>query len=593
MLGLRRWAVAVAISSMVPVAAQDFGQWAVELGQRGFVSGAPFDVSGVDSVNAVNGNVTLNVPLAALPAGHAGLGLDVSLVYGSSMYDAASRWVGDGPPNYFHGYTQLSTGQVTPAPWLYGYQYGLYIEMRDPQPVLFGGVPTKVPGCVYNPPGAVDVPDSSESAVYPQRLLALFPDGSSHVLVQTNAGQFSLDSGWSAVNWNGAPIGCFSGNGGTTMPYPLDYVTQDGTFVRVTITGQGPGNVPAWTMQFPDGRKVIGVGTDTQQIFDRNGNVINISKTSPSCYTPLHDGSDPDDVVITLTDSFGRCVQIEEGKGGDGHSETDWITQAGPDSTTLVTAVQRTPEPIDFVYSMESTVSCQIGYEGDCDKGANNPPTNCLDNSGGQHAPSSGLCAPLTPIFVTSIDLSQAGFLPAGSPLSYSFSYGNQTNVGGACGTCQLTSVTLPRGANAAWPTGAKIQYSYGPPGGDSLEPQDMPVVTKTLTHTDPYTSASYSDNWTYVYSGVGPSIPSNIVTNPDGSKTNYYTYPPGTAFGGRAFKIDKLDRGGNLLSDDARNSVEICDPRYSTRYAVFALAATPFLIPWVARAVSSWGISR
>ena len=44
---------------------------------------------------------------------------------------------------------------------------------------------------------------------------------------------------------------------------------------------------------------------------------------------------------------------------------------------------------------------------------------------------------------------------------------------------------------------------------------------------------------------------------------------------------------------DHARNSVVICDSRQSTRYAVLALTASPFLIPWSARAVTNWGISR
>jgi len=42
----------------------------------------------------------------------------------------------------------------------------------------------------------------------------------------------------------------------------------------------------------------------------------------------------------------------------------------------------------------------------------------------------------------------------------------------------------------------------------------------------------------------------------------------------------------------DARNSVEICGSKLSSHYAVFVAEATPFLIPWFARALTNCGIS-
>src|SRR5215472_7939655 len=81
-----------------------YGQWPVDLGQRGFVPGATFDISKLDSVNPVNGNVMLNIPLASLPAGHAGSGLSLDLTYNSAIFDTSTMWVVDNnqPPYAFH-----------------------------------------------------------------------------------------------------------------------------------------------------------------------------------------------------------------------------------------------------------------------------------------------------------------------------------------------------------------------------------------------------------------------------------------------------------------------------------------------------------
>src|SRR5579862_1569424 len=121
MLYLARCAarLAAAFVFAVPAVAQNYGQWAIELGQRGFVSGAPFDLSSLDSVDTVNGNVVLNIPLAALPAGHAGSGLNLTLTYNSGMYDTRTNYIYDGPS--FHADTQV-TLPIVGYPWLYGYQ---------------------------------------------------------------------------------------------------------------------------------------------------------------------------------------------------------------------------------------------------------------------------------------------------------------------------------------------------------------------------------------------------------------------------------------------------------------------------------------
>jgi hypothetical protein len=137
---------------------------------------------------------------------------------------------------------------------------------------------------------------------------------------------------------------------------------------------------------------------------------------------------------------------------------------------------------------------CQIGYEFECDFNyySGYAPTPCAVN---------GTCEPpnfFVPL-VTGIDLSEAGFFPAGTPLSYSLGYNTTTNSQGlpVCGGCLLTNVTLPRGSSTGWPS-PTIQYTF-PNAPYVLDGQPITWLTgKTLTHTDPYTGTTYTDTWQY-----------------------------------------------------------------------------------------------
>jgi len=529
----------------------NYGQWPLELGARGFISGAPYDLSSFDSINAVNGNVVLSVPLAALPAGHAGSGLNLTLNYNSSMFDAFAHYVQNTGTTYsFHTDTFLLPPFSNEFGWYYGYQYGLYEETREAEPVVIGTGPQEAVysnGCVPLSGGGLDLMNSSTSALYPVRVYALFPDGSSHVLFLTNGGNSSIltgAEGWSGIGWNALAAGCtaYESNGF----FPLQYITQDGTFVRVTVTGMDGGS-PVWIMQFPDGRNVTGLGTagQAQTISDRNGNKIAISAagtTVSPCFLPLQDASDP---VTTIKDAYGRCIQIEQGLAVAGEPSTDWITQAAASSTTgpptLITKVSWSPEGINFVYN-DGASSCQFlqQYFGNgCDPGPGIQPA-CTTQ---------GACEPPAILaMVTSIDLSEAGVFPQGTPLSYTFGYSNTTDPHGytVCGACQVTDVTLPQGSSTSWQA-PKIHYNYTAPEVVSGQPF-AGVSGKTLTHTDPYTGTTYTDTWQYTPQFLGTNA---TVVNPNGSSTIHFSYPPGTEgpLDGHVFRTDKYDASGNLLS--------------------------------------------
>jgi RHS repeat-associated protein len=568
---VRSVAVFVGINTLAGMAAaQNYGQWPIDLGQRGFVPGAAFDISNLDSVNPVNGNVIMNIPLASLPAGRAGSGLNVGLIYNSLIFDTTTMWVLDNgqPPYAFHS-DNILVPLAAGTPWTYAFDYGLYEEFRPGEPVVITdpgtGQTLLTDGCVYYNPPTPDLYASTQPSLYPVRVQARFPDGSSHVLVLQNSTAWGTSEGWMGIDWGGFVRGC---NGETRGSFPLTFITQDGTFVRVTISGLDSNSNPIWTMVFPDGRRVMGSGNGTEQIVDRNGNAITISRGSSHCYS-LQNASDS---PALIQDSFGRCIQMEFVLNTDG-TETDLITQAGVGGVLLVTKVTWSGEPFNFTYD-----SCQIGYEGQCDPGQGVPPTQCAIQ---------GTCAPAySPMQVVSnIDLSQAGFT---APLNYQFTYGNTTDGQGhpIC-FCQGFTVALPRGSGASWPSAAQIQYTFSAPDVVQFNPPlsvagepVIPVTAKTLTHTDPYTGAAYTDTWQYGSAGI---------TNPDGSITSYFFYAPGTAgpLDGHTYKIEKKDPSGNLLSRDEQMWAENLDAFGSPGPNVYLKADVHSVVPRNAAAPS------
>jgi len=515
-----------------------WSQWTKEVAQRGFISGTAFDISTLDSVDTVNGNVIIRIPIAALPAGRAGTGVKVALTYNSGIYDSVTNYLiydSGGTPlyNVSSALIGASVGNSYGV-WSYGFNYALSTEYRNAQPtaVSVGDSVGYYPdGCVREANGAIDMQNSTTSALYPRRMRAVFPDGSSHVLVLTNSTFYALSDGWSAVDsLTGQIVGCFQTGSPPPIPvaFPLHYVTIDGTYVRVTVTGQDPRGGAVWTMMFPDSKTVTGVDLTTDHIYDRNGNAVTISQPSAvaACY-PLQGGSS--NAITDIKDDFGRCIQVEHDLVFNG----DWVTQAGAQGATLITKVNFASVAIDFTYGYDGG-TCQFGYEGTCLPNAN---WGCA---------ATGTCTPVYSPMVSGIDLTQAGFT---TPLSYSFGYNHndascQTQAPYCYG--QLTDVTLPHGSGVAT-AAPTLQYSFSP--GSTLAPQDIPIVSKTLTHYDPYTGEKLTDTWTYTINTPAGGV-NNSITNPGGSKTNYFAYDPySTPLSGHTFKVETIDPSNNLLN--------------------------------------------
>ena len=54
----------------------------------------------MDSVNLQSGNLTLQIPLAALPSGPGGSGAQIGLTYNSQIYDLQPQAVGSTPTSW-------------------------------------------------------------------------------------------------------------------------------------------------------------------------------------------------------------------------------------------------------------------------------------------------------------------------------------------------------------------------------------------------------------------------------------------------------------------------------------------------------------
>src|SRR5262245_63948343 len=66
---------------------------------RGFMPTADQIGSPLDAIDAVNGKLHLQIPLASLPRGRAGSGFDLDLVYDSHLYDMAPVISAPVPPS--------------------------------------------------------------------------------------------------------------------------------------------------------------------------------------------------------------------------------------------------------------------------------------------------------------------------------------------------------------------------------------------------------------------------------------------------------------------------------------------------------------
>jgi RHS repeat-associated protein len=218
--------------------------------RRGFYPGGSFAISDIETINTTNGNLILNVPIGALPAGRNGLTAKVSLTYNSKIWDANPE---QAPNCIGQLVTQNYLSQGSGGGWQYGFQYERGILNR------------------LNP-----ISNQGENRVW-----MVFPDGSTHVL--RPQGYTGPDN----------PTGYYSAN-----YYNSTWYSTDGTYFRVTFGPDAGLNTP-WTMYFSDGVRVTG-GDGTHRIYDRNDNYIEFQNITWN--------NNPANKIV---DQLGRYIIIE------------------------------------------------------------------------------------------------------------------------------------------------------------------------------------------------------------------------------------------------------------------------------------------
>src|SRR5262245_57720577 len=63
--------------------------------QRGFEPGASYPLSDIETINTMNGNLSIHLPLGKLPVGRGGFSGQVNLHYDSKLYDSQQAYYED------------------------------------------------------------------------------------------------------------------------------------------------------------------------------------------------------------------------------------------------------------------------------------------------------------------------------------------------------------------------------------------------------------------------------------------------------------------------------------------------------------------
>ncbi len=439
-----------------------FGQINYQIPQRGTVPEGFYEVSKIETIDAASGNVGIHIPLAVMPPGRAGFSNALDLYYNSN----STSWLENdsfipiiGEPVF----TLVSSSFIDPADsggWHYGFQYSFLAD---------------------SPPLANNV-CGDPSSTGEVRFRIVFPDGSSHTLyilgLRDNQAYYPT---WLDIN-------CViqTGISGTH-----DLYTTDGTYAHVSWNA----DTGSWTLNLPDGRTIKGTGAGdgtnssagygfdaaASDLFDRNGNHINIASTSS-----------PDlSVTTVLTDDLGRTTTLQHA----GDFSQDVITQNGYQGQPLTWTIAYTFNdlPSDAAHSY----TCGVN--------------TCYGIGGGAQ------------IVISSITL------PNG--LSYQFCYDGAIEQSALCAGKSLSnSNQWGQLSDIFLPTGAWVHYGYttvpdiGPLGQGPV----FTAASKALQWTDQADGSTRVENSSYSFTNT-----SSVFTNPDGSQVTHYFYDIYSALGG------------------------------------------------------------
>ncbi|MEO7508532.1 MAG: hypothetical protein ABIZ95_14920, partial [Pyrinomonadaceae bacterium] len=452
---------------------------------RGVQAGNSYSISDIETINTTSGNLMLNIPLAKLPAGRAGLSAGISLMYNSKLWDLNTYPSSTGcspihsgqgcEPNNYELRTIKSSDDG-------GWRYAVGYEITNTgvgHPMT--GTGTSGPSCSQQVPGNWSMPGIKT------------PDGSRHELRMAGslASYDWYDDGSFPFLIDGTPLDTACRQEAPNRPATnsvLTYFTIDGSFMRVDVT-VGAANEYTWVLYLPDGSRVTGSvaagTTNTQRTYDRNGNYLDL----------IHDSNynSTGKTVDRMVDQLGRELKIEYATDPVTPANRDTITMTGFNGATLTW------------YVHWKTIYVNQKY---------------IKSYPGNTAPSL-LVFERTKRVVESIDLpEQLG------DLQYLFTYsGNNTDYQSpftaALGWGEVNSVTTPLGAKAEY------EYKRDTPGTNlgPIEILNNFPVKKTLTYLSEYdgSSSTVSEVWNYDYDfgdNSSAQVGWSTVTGPDGGVT-------------------------------------------------------------------------
>ena len=440
---------------------------------RGLPPGGSFALSEIETVNLVNGNLLLRVPVASLPPGRGGSSFTLHLLYNSQIYDVQKTVLiphpdPDSTAQYLVYRSLIASSE---GGWRWGYQYGLEYEFK------LEGEGGRSCGHILDK--------------FQHKMRVNFPDGSSHLLRLVNSEDTVGDDngdGYYAYEPDGGKDDCYGG-GSSAISGDMRYITTDGSFAHVVIHDNGrslPWYQREWTIHLRDGARVHGVNDRTTSIVDRNGNTLTVVKGH--CDNPatrlVEQGARGVSCTI-LRDDPGREIQLVSPAGG-----AHYVVAKGHGGTKLQWKIQHSS--VDMT---QAAFTRPEDYDG------------ALPTTIGREIPTiSRLELPTTP-----------------NRQQYTFSYHDKSS-----GYGELKKMTFP--ARTADPGGnGSVTYGYKYAGAgtqprktEELTLLENPVVSKQLSYSELITGATLTERWSYA---INNTTGISTVTAPDGGVTTSYFY--------------------------------------------------------------------